>query len=404
MTRLLGTTGAIALAVLAYSGQVKALQLMSWVPVDLTLLTGAGVAACVFLLFLASGHGKQMFILLGLWTSFLLPTFMVADTPYGTQKIFTLFTFTLLSAIAPFFVLRNDQQRRVFLATLVILALLFGVLSYRAGALDSLNGAAFQDINPISISRLMGTGAVVLLVLAFAKHAETKWRILMIAVAAGMLLMIFASGRRGPVLAVIVGVVVALAFTPAFQKHRVRALGAGVAALALASWYAVREGSAGAERVLSFLNGEADASTAARRLIWDESLAIISRYSIGVGWGSFPQHANVGWMTTSGGRMYPHNLFLEGYVEGGWLVGTLLMGFIVAAFLRLRRQATTPMLAAFVGLAGFALTNAMVSGDINDQKLMWMTLGLAFVMDSGSERPSTAKSLPAERLGFPTWR
>ncbi|WP_457948330.1 O-antigen ligase family protein [Pseudarthrobacter sp. alpha12b] len=380
MGRFLGFIGAIALAVLTYGGQVKTLPGMGWIPIDLTLLTAAVTLGCSALLLFATRPGPRIFVVLGLWWFFLFPIFLLTPTPYGTQKVLTLFTFTLVSAIAPFFVLRTTQQRRVFLGALVILAVVVGIMSYQAGALDSLTGSAFADINPIGISRLMATGAVILLVLAFAKGIGTLRRLVMFAAASGLLMMIFASGRRGPVLAVVVGVVVALAFAPAFRKYRVRALVAGVTALVFAGWYSIQDGSAGAERVLSFLNGEQDASTAARNQIWDHAYSLLLQYPQGVGWGSFPRYADVSQFTNSDGRMYPHNLFLEGLVEGGWLVGAALLLFVVIAARRLLKNATTPQLATFLGLFAFALTNALVSGDVNDQKLMWVTLGLAFVL------------------------
>lgn len=390
MGRLLGFVGAIALAVLTYSGQVKWLPGMSWLPVDLTLLTAAVALGCSGLLFLSKLPTRGILVVLGLWWCFLFPAFMLAPTPYGTQKLLTLFTFTMTAVIAPFFVLRTEQQRRVFLTTLVVLAAVVGIVSYQAGALDSLTGSTFDEISPISLARLMGTGVVVLLVLAFAKHTKALWRIAMFAAASGLLLMIFASGRRGPVLAVVVGVVMALAFAPVFRKYRVRAMLAGVLALAAAGWYSVQGGTAGAERVLSFFNGEEDASTAAREYIWDEAFSITAWYPQGIGWGSFPQYADVNQMTRGDRRMYAHNLFLEGFVEGGWIVGALLLVFVVAAVHRLRKHATTPALAAFLGLAGFTLTNAMVSGDINDQKLMWVVLGLAFVLKTEAQEKLVA--------------
>lgn len=395
MVRFLGFVGAIALAVLAYGGQVKTLPGMGWLPVDLTLLTAAITFGCSALLCFSKLPAKGILVVGGLWWFFLFPAFMLAPTPYGTQKLFTLFTFTLVSATAPFFVLRNERQQRVFLATLAGLAIVVGVMSYQAGALDSLTGSAFDDINPIGLSRLMGTGVVVLLVLAFAQGTKALRRLLMFAAASGLLVMIFASGRRGPVLAVVVGVVVALALAPAFRKYRVRAMFAGLVALGFAGWYSVQDGSAGSERVLSFFTGEADASTAARNYIWDEAFSIMGQYPQGIGWASFPEYAKVGHMTTADGRMYPHNLFLEGFVEGGWIIGTALLLFVIVAFRRLQKCATTPELATFLGLLAFALTNALVSGDVNDQKLMWIALGLAFVLP---------KPAPAERaLAQPGW-
>lgn len=385
MWRFFDFVGAVALGVLAYSGQLKLLPTMGWNPVDLTLLAGAITIGCSIIFFLSKRPSLGILVPTGLWICFLFPAFSVADTSYGTQKLLTLFTFTLIVALAPFFVLRTEQQRRFFLGTLIALACFVAVTSYQGGALESLTGSTFEDISPIGLSRVMGTGVVVLLIFVFSGGIRAVWRVTMLVMASGLLVVIFASGRRGPVLAIVVGVLLALAFAPAFHKHRIRTFFVGLIALIGAGWYALSRGSAGSERVFSFLTGEQDASTSAREYIWAEALDLVASHPAGVGWAAFPQYADVGTMTSASGRMYPHNLFLEGFVEAGWLVGTLLLVFSVAAVLRLRKLAITPTLAACLGLLGFTLTNAMVSGDVNDQKLMWIILSLAFVL---TRRPS----------------
>ncbi|WIV45303.1 O-antigen ligase family protein [Glutamicibacter nicotianae] len=378
--RFLSSMGAIALAVLTYSGQMKSLPYMGWIPIDLTVLTAAIVVGCSAILFFFKTIQPSISAPLGLWACFLIPAFTVATNGYGTQKLLTLFTFTLITVIAPFFLLQTERQGVTFLGTLVVLSCFVGVTSFQNGALDSLTGSTFDDINPISLSRMMGTGLVILVIFAFARDRRMLWRVLMLVMACGLLVVIFASGRRGPVLAVIVGITVAFAFAPAFSRHRIRTILSGLVALAIAGRFAISSGSAGSERVLSFFVGEEDASTTAREQIWNQAIDIAKSNPFGVGWASFPQHSDLGTMVSDSGRMYPHNIFLEGFVEGGWLVGSILLVFVVLASLRLRRLATTQTLSVFLGILGFTLTNAMVSGDINDQKLMWVALGLAFAL------------------------
>ena len=74
---------------------------------------------------------------------------------------------------------------------------------------------------------------------------------------------------------------------------------------------------------------------------------------------------------------YPHNVALEVFNESGIFALAALVGLVGAALLAALRVVSRPG-AAFcaVGMV-FALLEAFASGNVNDDHVLWMTLGLA---------------------------
>jgi hypothetical protein len=80
-----------------------------------------------------------------------------------------------------------------------------------------------------------------------------------------------------------------------------------------------------------------------------------------------------------GNRQYPHNVLLEVGAEGGVLA---LFGLTTVIALAVRKQAhaaSAPVEMAMLALVFFFLLNAMVSGDINDNRGLWVALGAALI-------------------------
>lgn len=101
-------------------------------------------------------------------------------------------------------------------------------------------------------------------------------------------------------------------------------------------------------------------------------------------------------------RLYPHNIVLELGAETG-LIGVLIFGIMVGvAFLygvryvfRERRLSNTVAQYLLV-ISCFALWNAMVSGDINDNRILFTTLGLLTLTPwlQREVTPGASKGLP----------
>lgn len=396
LARLTSLVGAIALALLAYSGQLGASPVLGWLPVNVTLFSAALVVGCSALAFLLGVRtAKLALVPMGLWAVLLVPVLLSAHSDYGASKVSALVTLTMVSTIAPAFLLTRRGDRVVFLFTLALAAVGAGVVTLARGdaaaAEAGLSRAALvlEGANTIGTSRILGTGAVILLVVALTATTTRWWqRVVCLAVGSGLTATMLATGSRGPLLGVALGIAVVLLVSPSLRRRRVRGLLAVALATAAAYWWSASRSAESVDRALGWITGGRDTSTQARQQLWDIAFDHAKRDPFGVGWGGFADLDSV-----PSDLPYPHNFVLEVLVEGGWLVGGAAVIFVIASLWRLTRQAATPAGAAVLALGIFTVTNAMASGDINDNRLMWMILSSAWV--------STRLSQPQSQFASP---
>ncbi len=150
------------------------------------------------------------------------------------------------------------------------------------------------------------------------------------------------------------------------------------------------------ERIQDFSLGklDEDPSANARLEAWDDAGELFQAHPlVGAGAGSF---------SVSGiGRFlrYPHNLVLEISAEQGLVGLTLFTVLVVTVLTRLlsacaaiRRlpggDVTAPLIV--LALLLFSLVNAMVSGDLNDGRMLWLTLGVALAVVALVRDPQAA--------------
>jgi O-antigen ligase len=223
-------------------------------------------------------------------------------------------------------------------------------------------------------------------------------------VAAGLALFagvtMLATGSRGPLLAVVlVFVLLALRSDRGGRALRLT-LTAGLLA---AGWlFLSTDQSAGSQRIQDSITGEAS-GTATRQPLWDAAVRYLGdpSHSVGgTGWGGFVQVMRAGELLPTGLTQYPHNVFLEVFVEGGWITGGAITVFILLSTLRLWRLAKESACLPLLALGAFSLVNASVSGDINDNRLLWVTLALSWTIPLLRDR-SKGEITRANRLSAP---
>ncbi len=196
-----------------------------------------------------------------------------------------------------------------------------------------------------------------------------------------------ASGSRGPVLFAIV-VVAAGAISVGIRNggigHR-RTVGVSVlGALAAVGVVALLPELPVAsllrfEDLLTFVlgtRGEGDTSTAARLTLFDAAWQMFASKPL-FGWGT----AGFAWLSPLDealrGNTYPHNVLLQFAAEFGVIGLILAVGLFLVALNR--RLPADPMWHAIRYIFVFWLMNAMISGDIYSDRMLWgLTLLLAF--------------------------
>lgn len=382
--------GPVFVVVLAFAGQIKAHPLLIWLPVDMTLLAAVAVVVlCVISRAQLGPANGWVWLPLALWVVFLPAVSLSPLDDRATTKVVTLFTVTFLLALAPFYLLRTPEQRRVFLWAVVVVAVfaaVWALLVEPTYASDYTNRLLLEGTDTIGTARIAMAGAVVLVVFAVGRSHRAVFRLVLVAGAAVMAFLAFSTGSRGPVLAGGVALLLVVIIAPMFSRYRGRAIVALLAVGAIAVWVAAANAGDGFTRVLALLLGENDSSTSSRTYLWGLASSDAAAKPLGAGWGS--------WSASHGRHTYPHNLPLELAVEAGWLVALAVVCVLGASIVRAARQAVDTTSTAMLGLLIFAALNAMVSSDINGSRLLWAVMFAAWSVRTVAASPAESGTAP----------
>lgn len=309
---------------------------------------------------------------------------------YGLQKS-VLF---VLKALLPFLVvilyapLDRSRSRAVLLALvvgMVLTALSMLVFASNSSVVNLSRLSVSEELSPISAGRSVGYGAVVLLLGLMYSRARHRYSWL---VACGLVLglaAMLATGTRGPLIGLAAAGLGTFILLPVALKRKLRIL-LGTSVVVCVVWiglyqygYAERlEVIGGYTRISNYLEAFGENTSDVERLVRYEVAAETIVKSSGVGLGTGGYSSVYGYQE----REYPHNAFLEILVEQG-LAGlflfllTLLM--VMRSILSGYRDTSIGIEeAALVGIWIFALFNAMVSGDIADNGIVWVASALVW--------------------------
>jgi O-Antigen ligase len=131
-------------------------------------------------------------------------------------------------------------------------------------------------------------------------------------------------------------------------------------------------------RVGTFVVGQFGSSEMDRTSFYTDTLSGIVATPQGLGLGGFASKFGVG-----GGeiREFPHNIILEVFLEGGWLAGLffpyLLWRGLKGVFLLGKSGKEAWLYELLLCFTLFSLLNDLVSGELNDSKVLMAFLGLS---------------------------
>jgi O-antigen ligase len=392
-------SAAVFFALFVFAGYFKAADFLRFVPVDLTLLLGA-VTACFCLWFL----GREQRLPPGWWVVAALFLAMAVGLhwpgdlgSYPVQKELRLYSLTALSAAAPLLLLRGERERWLFVCLVAVLGSVMGILVLAGLIVSGLQPrlSAFNT-NPILLARASGF-TVLVLCLCYWLGRIRLWTFAPAAVA--LLCAMLVSGTRGPLVALLATVCLAIPFAATLKDARGRVwatLFFGVAGLGAAVVYLATAWQSVGRRFSRLLTGEWGDSEASRSAVWRETAALIAESPLGVGWGRLSEHVQV----FNDGKLllHPHNVFLEIAAESGWIalfIFVALSGGIGVAGIRaaIRVTETSSISSALDRLIVFSapvywLGCAMFSGDVNDNRPFWALLAMALAarLNSGLDK------------------
>ncbi|MET0888082.1 MAG: O-antigen ligase family protein [Mycetocola sp.] len=347
-------------------------------PVLAATVIAIPVIAFEILRFLPRIHPVVWFVipLFGFFAAHAL--FVVPVTDYGDDKLQKWITVTVVSALAAC-LLRDRRTLYTFSWSWVVGAGILALLTiagYDGGRADLFGS------NPIWLARALAAGIIMMVWLRWEKAAKS-WPTLLIVglLGAGIL----ASGSRGPLLAVIVGVGVMTLFS---QRGRVWKIMLIIVGCVVAAWAVLTLPFFENSRFATLLeNGDTDQT---RDLYREITLRIIGENPGGVGFGN--------WSIVAGHprHLWPHNIFLEVFAELGWLQGTVLVVTLVTLLAvlatRARVNRTTLLVLALLSAETLSVS---ISGDLN-ARTFWFMLTLAFLYATNTvlAAESAATDLP----------
>ena len=375
-----------------FAGRYKTDPRFDWVPIDLTLfflLFSVAVGAWV-LLRRQLRFRRSALVLTGCMTLFLgyclASYYWTPSEGYAKEKLLYLGILTFWPFLACTFIISRDFERlKRFAAALVLFSVWVAVESIQGYTKVAVAGQQVSALsgNYLGLGRVIGPAALVLLMygIAIGRQRRRQWGALLTVAGYAFILLIL--GGRGPLLATCLPALVPLLYGLRFRKggrvavaRYAKPLAVSLAVGGLATiYFASTMVFSTLKRMSGLFSGSFGASITIRLDMYRQALQIWSEHLfLGAGIGGWPVLAGNGDV-----KMYPHNMILEVLAELG-LVGLSLLCLLVGtAFWRFwknhdLRRAPWAMLIFLLFLNAFL--NAMVTGDLTDNRIVFAFLGL----------------------------
>lgn len=410
----------IALVLFLTAGLTKGMLMLKFGffrVVDYTVLCAVLMLIAMFSSFIKSrGRLKDILsiplvVYLLLATILLLGTTYTSAPNYGLEKSSRFATLTLIAFLAPIVFAHSVKEVKLMMWILLAVGILLSIVTIIAPHEAVLRMAAetrggFLEANPLATATQIGTAAVIAFIFAIMTHTSKRLRISSMALIALMIAGIVITASRGPF--------IGLGFTWLVAIFICRK---GVSK----AWLPFIAGAIVIGLVVSFTKLP-EIATARVATVWKSGYhmkeAAYARTEMFI-WTArrFPERLILGHGTGAfaidrGGqdiREYPHNIMLELLYEQG-LVGAVIVGLFLWLIFRRWRQASRFVylyeldigIFQIVHMAGllflFLFTQAMKSGDINDNRFMFFCAGLVVAVFSLVRRTVEEISLENELI------
>lgn len=335
--------------------------------VSVVLMIGIGVLATIARSRLPKPMISDLLVVL-IFLCMLVGAREVSD-PYALVKVATFALISLPLYIAGR-ILPTDVSETHFPKFLMAIGLyvqltgvVFGTWSGDSGATRLAEGAGTHYL---SMGYVAGSTAVV----AWIRQREQETvssRLVFRAIFGFSFIFLLLSAARGPFVALILSLLLSELLTRERNQRTIVGILLLAVFLVLLARSSVIEPMIGRFAGLAVEDGSIGLGT--RGPLFSAAIRTIRSTPTGVGTGNF------GSVVGTAGRDYPHNILLELGAEDGWFaLATILLLVIVNAryaMMLIRRGRGVPIALLFL----FALASAMFSGDINDHRLLWATIG-----------------------------
>ncbi|HEX8744811.1 MAG TPA: O-antigen ligase family protein [Thermoleophilaceae bacterium] len=367
----------LLLAAFLVAGGLKAAPWLAALPVDLTLLTAAGVLAAIVVRASKPDGIRPMpyatLLALALAALVGLSVIWSPAPDLGLDKALRFQTFTMIAFFAPFVLVRSrgDLTR---LMLFVVAASLVVALTAVPGTDPNQPLTVAGGNSEIELALYASSGIVAAIYLLLA--LTSPWRILLVVPAVMLAETVIAAGSRG----VLIGTIFAGLVIAAMAVWRSRSKVVPIALIACAviaaiSFGAEVAGPAASAKYQGLFGGGAGPETLGKRnFLVQDGIQMFLAHPMGNGASGY--QAEIGFP-------YPHNAFVEVAAEQGVIGLALLTGLIVAAFVATRRAREGPLSPEAILTAGLLIvlvSDAMVSQTYTQFRELWFAMGLALAV------------------------
>lgn len=235
---------------------------------------------------------------------------------------------------------------------------------------------------PIVFARWMNFAILILIF-----YPSSKWKSFRYLLVVLFLLLSFAAGSRGPVLAALISLVIYFIFN--FRKTFFKVILFASLFLSAVIFTSIGERVVklgGVDRIImNVMNGGSIKSTGARIDFIERSWALLVEKPYGVGCGNWQVQANKNNRKYLMAHAYPHNILLELINEYGVFAGILFLLLIWQVFYlafqkmqmyRNNKFSFYPLL--FYSLIFFFI-NSMLSGDLGDSRMLFIIISMLII-------------------------
>lgn len=335
-----------------------------------------------------------LFILMLLFLAYSL--FYTPSPVYGASKIGRFLLFGLTMFVAPLIMIKTSAdsekllkyfQYSIYLILAVILSqfVYFIVSGKFALFLGYYNRFSIPGANPIQVSRYLAIGATIMIIYLLKNAISVnKLKIILLFV---LLVGIIATGSRGALVSMGLGVLMYAYFFEKKQRKQIFifsfiALFLSVGLLFILPeiltkrFFDVTKGA-----ILVTPEGVKQINTVATRLTyWQMAIEswASSFWNVIMGSGAGGFSSLFIWRDW---RWYPHNMFFEILVEFGLTGLLLLLGFLVMSYHKIQKWIKNSFFsdlnAIWIAVTFVIFISAQFSGDINDNRILWMLIGIS---------------------------
>jgi O-Antigen ligase len=364
------------LATFLVAGGLKEEPYLTGFPIDLTVLTAAGVILAMARRSLDREGLPRLppaTVLAAALAALVVMSVLWSPVPeLGLSKALRFETFTMAAFFAPLVLVRSRAELirlMVFVVGFSLLIALTAVPGTEPSEPLTLAGGHSE----IELALYASFGTVASIYLAMA--TGSRWRILWLVPAAALAKFVIAAGSRG----VLLGAIAAAVFiaVQAIRRARTKAVPIAMVAavIAIVAAFGTQLAGSAAQKYQGFLfTGDTATRLGKRNFLLDDGVALAISHPLGLGASGYQAATQF---------IYPHNALVEAADEQGVVGAALLATLMLAALgstLRRRGARVSAESVLAGGLLIVLISDAMVSQSFTQFRELWFAMGLALAL------------------------